>query len=104
MQPQSALLRSTKTVLLCAASHLPYNRNGLKFFTKAGGLGKADIRDILERAANIYEKFTDTSLKESEEAENAAVRKVDYMKVYTADLVAAVRKAAGNVGMLFLIF
>ncbi|XP_073102362.1 uncharacterized protein [Elaeis guineensis] len=83
--------------IMITASHLPYNRNGFKFFTGAGGLGKADIKDILEHAANIYEKFTDTSLKESEEAANAAVRKVDYMTVYTADLVAAVRRDAGNV-------
>ncbi|EHA8592578.1 putative Alpha-D-phosphohexomutase superfamily [Cocos nucifera] len=79
------------------ASHLPYNRNGFKFFTNAGGLGKADIKDILEHAANIYEKFTDGSLKKSEQAANAAVRKVDYMAVYTSALVAAVRKAAGKI-------
>ncbi|XP_008791549.1 phosphoglucomutase-like isoform X2 [Phoenix dactylifera] len=83
--------------IMITASHLPYNRNGFKFFTNAGGLGKADIKDILERAAYIYEKFTDESLKKSEQATNAAVRKVDYMAVYTSDLVAAVRKAAGNI-------
>ncbi|XP_073111370.1 uncharacterized protein [Elaeis guineensis] len=83
--------------IMITASHLPYNRNGFKFFTNTGGLGKADIKDILEHAANIYEKFTDESLKKSEQAANAAVRKVDYMAVYTSDLVAAVRKAAGNI-------
>ncbi|KAJ6823462.1 uncharacterized protein M6B38_383205 [Iris pallida] len=82
--------------IMITASHLPYNRNGFKFFTNAGGLGKSDIKDILERAANIYEGFSVESLKKSEEAAAAAVRKVDYMAVYTSDLVKAVRLAAGN--------
>ncbi|THG07655.1 hypothetical protein TEA_024227 [Camellia sinensis var. sinensis] len=79
------------------ASHLPYNRNGLKFFTNAGGLGKADIKDILERAANIYNNFTIESLKDAERKASSSVKRVDYMDVYTSDLVAAVRKAAGNI-------
>ena len=32
------------------ASHLPYDRNGLKFFTKAGGCEGTDIEAILEYA------------------------------------------------------
>lgn len=80
------------------ASHLPYNRNGFKFFTNAGGLGKADIKEILERAADVYNKFTDESLTKSKGLASESVKKVDYMTVYTADLVKAVRKAAGNIG------
>lgn len=83
--------------IMITASHLPYNRNGFKFFTNAGGLGKADIKDILERAANIYQKLSAESLKESEKAAAAVVQKVDYMTVYTSNLVKAVRKAAGNI-------
>lgn len=37
--------------VMITASHLPWNRNGFKFFTKEGGLDKADITDILKRAA-----------------------------------------------------
>ena len=33
--------------VMITASHLPYNRNGFKFFTAEGGLDKADIADIL---------------------------------------------------------
>ncbi|XP_039139228.1 phosphomannomutase/phosphoglucomutase isoform X1 [Dioscorea cayenensis subsp. rotundata] len=83
--------------IMITASHLPYNRNGLKFFTNAGGLGKADIKDILERAAIIYDNFSNDALKESELAVSAAVRKADYMNIYTANLVEAVRRAAGNI-------
>lgn len=32
------------------ASHLPYDRNGMKFFTKNGGLEEADIEALLEYA------------------------------------------------------
>jgi len=38
--------------LMCTASHLPWNRNGLKFFTESGGLKKPDITYILDSAAS----------------------------------------------------
>ena len=34
--------------IMLTASHLPFNRNGLKFFTRAGGLDKKDITSILK--------------------------------------------------------
>ena len=37
--------------IIITASHLPFNRNGFKFFTKEGGLEKANIKDLLQRAA-----------------------------------------------------
>ncbi len=36
--------------LMITASHLPYNRNGFKFFTSEGGLDKKDIKQIIEYA------------------------------------------------------
>ncbi|CAN0492649.1 unnamed protein product, partial [Discosporangium mesarthrocarpum] len=36
--------------VMITASHLPSNRNGLKFFTKAGGLNKQDISQVRIRA------------------------------------------------------
>ena len=38
--------------VMITASHLPYNRNGFKFFTAEGGLDKADIADILRYAGD----------------------------------------------------
>ena len=38
--------------VMITASHLPYNRNGFKFFTREGGLNKKDITAILEYAAD----------------------------------------------------
>ena len=39
--------------IMITGSHLPYNRNGLKFFTAEGGLEKEDVAEIL-RLANKY--------------------------------------------------
>ena len=38
--------------VMITASHLPFNRNGFKFFTAEGGLEKGDIKQILTYAAN----------------------------------------------------
>jgi len=37
--------------VMLTASHLPPNRNGLKFFTRGGGTSKADVAAILDAAA-----------------------------------------------------
>ncbi|XP_023540689.1 uncharacterized protein LOC111800976 isoform X1 [Cucurbita pepo subsp. pepo] len=83
--------------IMITASHLPFNRNGFKFFTNAGGLGKADIKDILGRAAEFYKNLNNRDdLINSRGKGSATIEKVDYMSVYASDLVKAVRKAAGN--------
>lgn len=41
------------------ASHLPFNRNGLKFFDKDGGLEHDDITEILETASGLSERDAD---------------------------------------------
>lgn len=38
--------------IMLTASHLPFNRNGMKFFTADGGLDKSDIKEILNMAAS----------------------------------------------------
>ncbi|XP_034928949.1 uncharacterized protein [Populus alba] len=92
-----AFLCPVDGAIMITASHLPYNRNGFKFFTNAGGLGKADIKNILERAVDIYNSFTDEGLMKSKRKASESLKRVDYMTVYTSDLVKAVRKAAGNI-------
>lgn len=49
MSTQLVDIKSDAGVML-TASHLPFNRNGLKFFTKDGGLNKGDISAILKLA------------------------------------------------------
>ncbi|MDD4646341.1 MAG: phosphomannomutase/phosphoglucomutase [Bacteroidales bacterium] len=41
--------------VMLTASHLPFNRNGVKFFTRDGGLDKPDIASILDKAGTIEE-------------------------------------------------
>ncbi len=43
--------------IMLTASHLPFNRNGMKFFTKEGGLEKKPLTGILERAAQLAELY-----------------------------------------------
>lgn len=59
------------------ASHHPFYRNGLKFFTKDGGLEAEDITAILENAENkdFCEKYADGSIEA-----------VDYMSQYCRHL------------------
>ncbi len=59
--------------IMLTASHLPFNRNGLKFFTKNGGLEKADISDILAIAKDIVLK---------EDGFISKIQNADLMPVY----------------------
>jgi len=45
--------------VMITASHLPFNRNGLKFFDADGGLEHDDITAILESAGELSEKSSD---------------------------------------------
>jgi len=46
-----SVLQCTASIQI-TASHLPYNRNGFKFFTSDGGLSAKDIEEILEIVQN----------------------------------------------------
>lgn len=65
------------------ASHLPYDRNGLKFFTKEGGLEGGDIENVLELAS---------ANKALAPAQGKTV-KYDFLSVYAKMLVNKVRNA-----------
>lgn len=54
--------------VMITASHLPFNRNGIKFFDKDGGLEHDDITEILQNACDIDdEKFSKADLSFAEE-------------------------------------
>ena len=73
--------------IMLTASHLPFNRNGMKFFTPQGGLGKPDITEIL----NIAE--AGDLLTNSERGE---VSSRDFISVYAAQLVETVRQGVNH--------
>lgn len=72
--------------IMITASHLPYNRNGLKFFTKDGGLEKKDIKEVLTYAAGMDEIT----------GHGADVDKLALMDLYTAHLCKKISEGLGQ--------
>lgn len=70
--------------IMITASHLPFNRNGLKFFSHEGGLESSDVTEILE-LADTY-RFAEPNVlgKRTERS---------YIDEYAASLVEMVRSA-----------
>ncbi len=71
--------------VMMTASHLPFNRNGIKFFNKEGGLEKSDIAAILQSAASL-----DVS-----EKTGAAFDSFNLLDLYAAYLRSAIIKKLG---------
>lgn len=69
--------------LQITASHHPYYRNGLKFFTRDGGLEGWDIVAILEYAQNG---------EKPDEASDGKIVETDYMNQYAARLREMIKK------------
>lgn len=69
--------------LQITASHHPFNRNGLKFFTREGGLEGSDIEAILLYAQND---------KHPESSDNGKITNVDYMSDYANILCEKIKK------------
>lgn len=67
--------------LQITASHHPFNRNGLKFFTRDGGLEGSDIEEILLFAQNG---------EVPEECDSGEIVPTDYMSDYSARLRAMI--------------
>jgi phosphomannomutase len=73
--------------IMLTASHLPFNRNGLKFFTAQGGLEKQDISAILGlAAANLFEIAAVTG----------SITQRDFMSVYANQFVSQIRSAVNH--------
>ncbi len=64
------------------ASHHPFNKNGLKFFTENGGLNSSDIERITQLASEEY----------SCNGKSADVTDVDYMSKYAERLREMIKK------------
>ena len=72
--------------VMITASHLPFNRNGFKFFTKDGGLEKEDIKSILSYAES------DDCLSGA----NGALLDGEFMNAYSQILVDKIKNATGE--------
>ncbi len=72
--------------VMITASHLPFNRNGFKFFTCEGGLEKADIKQIL-----TYAEGNDTT-----GLSGGTIQQGAFMDAYAAILADKIRAATGE--------
>ena len=73
--------------IMLTASHLPFNRNGLKFFTTQGGLEKKDITDILNLAED--NKFDVSSAEVN-------ITSHDFIAIYANQFVCKIREAVNH--------
>lgn len=72
--------------IMVTASHLPYQRNGLKFFVKEGGLTSDNIDELLWLCSNGIPSITERPRLELRQ---------DFLGIYTRYLVAKVQTALG---------
>lgn len=77
--------------IMVTASHLPFDRNGLKFFTPDGGLSGEDISEILRIAENgEFLPYGEGSVEER-----------NYLDLYCKKLVSVVRAGTNKTAPLF---
>ena len=81
-------LRCDAAVMI-TASHLPFNRNGFKFFTSQGGFEKADITELLSlaEAGNF-----------PAEQRKGSVQAVNYLEQYADALISLIRTQVNQPG------
>ena len=81
--------------IMITASHLPFNRNGFKYFDKEGGLNKSDISQIIGYAQSdaVLESIERPSLKDIKPAEAR-----DLIGDYAAHLREKIIREVGQAG------
>lgn len=77
--------------VMITASHLPWNRNGLKFFTRDGGLESGDIKDLLALAGEIAREAP-----LPEEISREKLFSADLMAAYSAHLRGLIVRGIGD--------
>ena len=73
--------------IMMTASHHPWDRNGLKFFTEAGGIEGSYVEDLLREAQ---------TLRVTEYPVTGTVEKKAFLPVYKAQLADRIRKGLGT--------
>lgn len=91
--------------IMITASHLPFHRNGFKFFDKDGGLNKADISQILKTAMEGKKALAPLGPPIFENNFQVVLGKktypsipTDLMDEYCAHLRGIIKKSIGNTG------
>ena len=73
--------------IMITASHHPWNKNGLKFFTRKGGLEGAQVLDLLNRASTF---------DLSQYSVSGKLVREPFLPVYTAQLASRIRSGLGS--------
>ena len=73
--------------VMITASHHPWDKNGLKFFTSEGGLESKDVETLLRVARD---------LKPEESAPSGSVHSEDFLPVYQKQLADRIRSGLGT--------
>lgn len=71
--------------IMITASHLPYHRNGMKFFTPQGGLEKSEITELTQLAETM----------DLQQPFSGQAQQIDFMSIYTEYLCEKIRKGVG---------
>ena len=82
----TTVVKGCDAAIQITASHHPFNRNGLKFFTRDGGVSGDDIVKMLENAQNASE------VKDAD----GSISKIDFMSEYSKILRDTIIKETGN--------
>lgn len=72
--------------IMITASHLPKQRNGMKFFTREGGLEKADIKSLIEIADSV----------DGIVPVNVNAKSESFIDTYAAHLCDVIKKGVGK--------
>lgn len=75
--------------VMITASHLPFNRNGMKFFDCDGGLEHGDIAEMLKTASVIEESSS------QDDSKKAQCEEIDLMTLYAAHLRSKIAHGLG---------
>ncbi len=83
--------------VMITASHLPFNRNGIKFFNKDGGAEHEDITSILQLASDIEDKTSPEEIKKLlSETSLESCSHFDLISLYADHLKNAILKGCNN--------
>lgn len=87
--------------VMITASHLPFNRNGLKFFTKEGSLGRNEMSAVLEEAAENAERNGEPDETEIVRApsfrkKDGGIFVTDMAGIYAGAMMRMIRSETGN--------
>ena len=99
---QSTVLEGSAfdAAVMITASHLPFNRNGMKFFTKEGALEKAELGDVLKRAAALAREYGQEDdlaiISYGIPDQRGCTESFDILSLYSEAMKAIIRKQAGG--------